>query len=409
MLFAIAKGRKHAADVPRGDRPDAPGETRPMEVEQLNGDQDLDEVIGGSPDLLGELLVQDGLIGESQLREALRVQRDTQETTLLGQILVDQKALTQQQLDAVLEKYHKKYRLGDILVEANCITEEQLQIALNHQKKTGLRLGYVLLQLNFLSEEQLKRALSRQLKVPFVKLDELAIDRQVAALINARYAAQHRVVPISKSETGLVLAMDDPTDVVALDELRASTGCKIDVVISTRSAIVRALSRAYYGGPRPLSPPVPLPPPAVEDKAAARPSEPAPPEPESTQRSSRWLRPVKEAVFGVRETSAATPAAPEARPETSSVLLARVATAWEEMRREHGMTKQEVRELRDQSNATIATVTQLKAAQESLARDYEAIMKTLRELHQRYDTLLREQRGVADEIETVLRRLRPTP
>jgi hypothetical protein len=380
-----------------------------MGVEQLNGGQDLDEVIGGSPDLLGELLVQDGLIGEGQLQEALRVQRDTKEPTLLGQILVDQKVLTQQQLDAVLEKYHKKYRLGDILVEANCITEEQLQVALSHQKKTGLRLGYVLLQLNFLSEEQLKRALSRQLKVPFVKLDEVAIDRQVAALINARYAAQHRVVPISKSESGLVLAMDDPTDVVALDELRASTGCKIDVVISTRSAIVRALSRAYYGEPRPLSPPVPLPPPAAEDKAAPRPSEPAPPEPESSLRSSRWLRPVKEAVFGVRETSGGAPSAPEARTETSSVLLARVATAWEEMRREHGMTKQEVRELRDQSNATATTVTQLKAAQESLARDYEAIMKTLRELHQRYDALLREQRGVSDEIETVLRRLRPTP
>src|SRR5215470_18159836 len=134
--------------------------------------------------LLGEILIREGLITESQLSSGLVVQRETEPTTPLGQILVRQGAITQRQLNTVLDRYRKKYRLGDILVETETITEHQLQIALDHQKKTGLRLGDALLQLNFVTEEEVNQALCKQFGVTFVDLDRLVLDNSLALVIN---------------------------------------------------------------------------------------------------------------------------------------------------------------------------------------------------------------------------------
>src|SRR5262249_60144771 len=103
----------------------------------------------------------------------LMVQRETEPTTPLGQILVRQGVITQRQLNNVLDRYRKKYRLGDILVETETITQHQLQIALDHQKKTGLRLGDAPLQLTFLTHEEVNQALCKQFGVTFVDLDPL--------------------------------------------------------------------------------------------------------------------------------------------------------------------------------------------------------------------------------------------
>ena len=162
--------------------------------------------------LLGEILIREGLINEGQLSTALMVQRETEPTTPLGQILVRQGAITQRQLNNVLDRYRKKYRLGDILVETETITEHQLQIALDHQKKTGLRLGDSLLQLNFVTEEEVNQALCKQFGVTFVDLDRLVLDNSLALVINREYAERHRVIPISKTDRVLVVAMDDPSD-----------------------------------------------------------------------------------------------------------------------------------------------------------------------------------------------------
>ena len=176
---------------------------------------------------------------------ALMVQRETEPTTPLGQILVRQGAITQRQLNNVLDRYRKKYRLGDILVETETITEHQLQIALDHQKKTGLRLGDSLLQLNFVTEEEVNQALCKQFGVTFVDLDRLVLDNSLAMVINREYAERHRVIPISKTDRVLVVAMDDPSDLGVVAELAGATGSRVNVVTSTHAAFRRAFARTY--------------------------------------------------------------------------------------------------------------------------------------------------------------------
>src|SRR5581483_10872666 len=208
-----------------------------------------DESAPGGPDsrrgLLGEILVREGLITEGQLGAALRVQRDLEPSTPLGQILVRQGALTQHQLTTILERYRKKYRLGDILVETETITEHQLQIALDHQKRTGLRLGDALLQLNFLTEEDLNQALCKQFGVTFVDLDRLVLDNSLAAVIDREYAERHGVIPISKTERALVVAMEDPSDLRVVADLAGRSGCRVSVITSTHAAFRRAFARTY--------------------------------------------------------------------------------------------------------------------------------------------------------------------
>jgi hypothetical protein len=195
--------------------------------------------------LLGELLVREGLVTEAQLGAALRAQEASPDGTPIGQLLVDQGALSPPDLEAILQRYHKKYRLGDILVETNAISETQLQLAVDHHRRTGLRLGDALLQLAFVNEETLKHALCTQLDVAFVDLDRFSIDRGLAALVPKAYAQQHRVLPVARVDDVLTAALADPTDGWVAENLEAMTGCRVQLVMSTDAAFQRAFTRVY--------------------------------------------------------------------------------------------------------------------------------------------------------------------
>jgi len=204
--------------------------------------------------LLGDLLIRDGLITRAQLDAALHAQDKLDAYAPIGHLLVDQGVITPDQLAVVLDKYERNYRLGDILVETDAITEEQLETALQQQRKTGLRLGDVLLRLNLVTEERMKEALCKQLRIALVDLDQVALDRSIAQLVNRRYAQQRRVIPIARHGNRITLAMDDPTDVEAIEELESSTGCRIEVVTSTSAAFDGAFRRAYAASPGAESP-----------------------------------------------------------------------------------------------------------------------------------------------------------
>ena len=90
-------------------------------------------------------MLEEGLISDSQLQEALRTQSEIDVYRPLGQILVDQKAISAKQLNLFIDKHHKRARLGEILLKSKIITGEQLEIALSYQKTTGLPLGEMLL------------------------------------------------------------------------------------------------------------------------------------------------------------------------------------------------------------------------------------------------------------------------
>src|SRR5262249_44689020 len=222
--------------------------------------------IAKSRPLLGKLLLKAGLVTKEQLLAAYRAQAEARPYVPFEQILVDREVLTQAQLNAILDEYHKKHRLGSILVETKVISEEQLRQALQEQQKAGLRLGDALLKLGFVNERQIKQALCKQFGVTYVDLDGVTIDRSLVPLVAKSFAQHHRVIPLARKDGGLQVAMDDPADVEVIEELESSTGLSIEVVPSTYAAFQRAFLGAYadVGVTAPAAPipvaPTPTPP-----------------------------------------------------------------------------------------------------------------------------------------------------
>jgi type II secretory ATPase GspE/PulE/Tfp pilus assembly ATPase PilB-like protein len=194
---------------------------------------------------LGTLMVGEGLITDSQLQEALRTQSDLDVYRPVGEILVDQKAISAKQLNLFIDKYHKRARLGEILLKSGIITGEQLDIALSYQKTTGLRLGEMLIKLNYINEETMRQALCKHLNIPFIDLEKVTINPGLRKLINKSYAKNNRVVPIAIIGNTITLVMDDPTNISVVKELRSSTGLTINMVTSTSAKIYNAFEKLY--------------------------------------------------------------------------------------------------------------------------------------------------------------------
>ena len=138
-----------------------------------------------------------------------------------------------------------KKRIGDLLVETGLITEEQLEDALSYQKQTKKRLGDTLIAKGYITEQQLIEVLEFQLGIPHVSLYKYQIDRSLVQLIPENLAIRHQVIPIQKSGNKLTVAMADPLDYYAIDDLRMTTGFQIEPVIATKEELQRAISRYY--------------------------------------------------------------------------------------------------------------------------------------------------------------------
>ncbi len=135
-------------------------------------------------------------------------------------------------------------RLGDILVETGLITEDQLQLALK-EKKEKQKLGDVLLEQGIITEQQLIEVLEFQLGVPHVSLYRYPIDPKVLEIVSKQEAIRHTLMPLKQSGDKLVVAMADPMNYFAIDDLRLSTGFQIEVAIATKNDIVRAINKYY--------------------------------------------------------------------------------------------------------------------------------------------------------------------
>lgn len=137
-------------------------------------------------------------------------------------------------------------RIGDLLVEAGLITEDQLQNALREQQELKLRLGDVLITRHYITEQQLIEVLEFQLGIPHVQLYRQKIDTKIINIIPQRLAEQHQVLPLRTEGNKLILAMADPLDYYAIDELRMTTGFRIEPAIASKDELQRAIKR-YYG------------------------------------------------------------------------------------------------------------------------------------------------------------------
>lgn len=137
-------------------------------------------------------------------------------------------------------------RIGDLLVESGVISEEQLQQALIQQRELKTRLGDVLISKGYITQQQFIEALEFQLGIPHVQIYRQKIDPKIIQLISQKLADQHCVMPLRMESNKLILAMADPLDYFAIDEIRIATGLRIEPVIASKDELVRAINR-YYG------------------------------------------------------------------------------------------------------------------------------------------------------------------
>src|SRR4051812_31550161 len=139
-------------------------------------------------------------------------------------------------------------RLGDLLVREKVITPEQLDQAMKAQKDApNTRLGSILVKLGFLTDEDVTNFLSRQYGVPAINLSFFEIDSAVVKLIPHDTAKRYQILPLSRVGASLTIAMVDPTNVFAMDDIKFMTGFNIEPVVASESAIMDAIEKAYGG------------------------------------------------------------------------------------------------------------------------------------------------------------------
>jgi type IV pilus assembly protein PilB len=140
-------------------------------------------------------------------------------------------------------------KLGEILVRENLISPQHLREALDYQREHGGRLGYNLVKLGLVSDDMITAVLSRQYGIPSVNLDLFQIDEQVLQLIPQEVAQKYSVLPLSRVGASLTLAMVDPTNVFAMDDIKFMTGLNVEPVVVAEASIQQAIAK-YYGTSR---------------------------------------------------------------------------------------------------------------------------------------------------------------
>jgi type IV pilus assembly protein PilB len=139
-------------------------------------------------------------------------------------------------------------RIGELLLKEKRITPEQLQEALNAQKAKGGKLGSNLVKLGFVADEEITAILSRQYGVPSITLKDFEIDAAVIKLVPIETAQKYQVLPLSRSGATLTIAMTDPTNVFAMDDIKFMTGYNIEPVVASESSVLEAIGKYYTTG-----------------------------------------------------------------------------------------------------------------------------------------------------------------
>lgn len=140
-------------------------------------------------------------------------------------------------------------RLGELLVREKVITSEQLKKAIDEQRSSGGKLGANLIRLNLITENDLTTFLSRQYGIPAIDLAAAEIDREIIKLIPEDVCKKYQILPISRAGSTLVVAMADPSNIFAIDDIKFLTGYNVDTVIASEAAIEVAIEKHYAAPP----------------------------------------------------------------------------------------------------------------------------------------------------------------
>ncbi len=142
-------------------------------------------------------------------------------------------------------------KLGELLLKESMVSPQQLRDALDHQKQNGGKLGKAFVHLGFVKDEEITSLLSRQYGVPSINLDHFEVDPAIIKIIPAETARKYQVLPLSRSGATLTIAMADPTNVFAMDDIKFMTGYNVEPVVASEAALEDAIDR-YYGSTRSL-------------------------------------------------------------------------------------------------------------------------------------------------------------
>src|SRR5712691_12523651 len=140
-------------------------------------------------------------------------------------------------------------KLGDLLLKAKLITQEQLDTALKSQREEGGKLGEALVRIGALNENDITETLSQQFGVPSIDLANFDIDPAVIKIVPGDVARKYGVLPVNKTGATLTIAMGDPTNVFAMDDIKFMTGYNVEPVVASEVALRKAIAR-HYGTPR---------------------------------------------------------------------------------------------------------------------------------------------------------------
>ncbi|MBI4510060.1 MAG: type IV-A pilus assembly ATPase PilB [Deltaproteobacteria bacterium] len=140
-------------------------------------------------------------------------------------------------------------RIGELLVREKMISLQQLQKAQDEAKRSGRRLGHALTQLGFVNDQDLTQFLAKQYSLPSINLSEFDIDPDVLKLVPKETARKHMIIPVNRAGATLIVAMADPSNIYAIDELKFLTQYNIEPVVSSEQAIEEAIGRYYEKAP----------------------------------------------------------------------------------------------------------------------------------------------------------------
>jgi type IV pilus assembly protein PilB len=140
-------------------------------------------------------------------------------------------------------------RLGELLVREKLISLQQLRRAQEEQTRSGKNLGYTLAKLGYISDNEITGFLSTQFRLPAISLDEYEIEPDVTKLVARDMCDKHKIIPVSRSGSSLIVAMADPTNLHAIDDIKFLTGYNVEPVVASETSIQAAIERYYNIGP----------------------------------------------------------------------------------------------------------------------------------------------------------------
>lgn len=136
-------------------------------------------------------------------------------------------------------------RIGELLVREKLISLQQLRSAQDESRRTNTSLGYQLARMGFISDQEITDFLSQQYRVQSIDLTEFEIDKEVLGLVNQEVCERHKIIPVSRASSTLIVAMADPSNLHAIDDIKFLTGFNVEPVVASEAAILAAIESAY--------------------------------------------------------------------------------------------------------------------------------------------------------------------